>query len=87
MMKASTYTYPLTIILFSYRVLFPFCTFVCVPLCHRCDDYCAVIRSVVEIWKFMSRYHGNKVLMGDLNTEPHSHTIRYMGESFVPLSW
>ena len=34
------------------------------------------IRSVVEIWNFMSSYQGNKVLMGDMNTEPNSHTIR-----------
>ena len=52
--------------------------YVCVPLYQHHSDYCAIIRSVVEIIlrKFMSRYHGNKVLMGDLNTEPYSHTIR-----------
>ena len=34
-------------------------------------------RSVVEIWEFMQHYSGIKLLMGDMNAEPDSKTIRY----------
>ena len=33
-------------------------------------------RSVVEIWRYMSQFTGVKVLLGDMNAEPHSAPIR-----------
>ncbi|XP_019646331.1 PREDICTED: uncharacterized protein LOC109486861 [Branchiostoma belcheri] len=35
-------------------------------------------RSVVQIWEFMQRFSGPAVLVGDLNTEPHSKAIRFL---------
>ena len=34
-------------------------------------------RSVIEIGNFMKMHSGPKVLMGDMNAEPHSDSIRY----------
>ena len=32
---------------------------------------------MVEIWQYMQQFSGIKLLMGDLNAEPHSNAIRY----------
>ena len=37
---------------------------------------CGVFRSVVEVWRYMSRFTGYKLLLGDLNAEPDSSPIR-----------
>lgn len=42
--------------------------------------------SVVEIWKYMERFSGVKFLMGDLNAEPDSPTIRYQLHSISVLA-
>ena len=31
---------------------------------------------MVQIWQYMQEFSGIKLLMGDLNAEPHSNTIR-----------
>lgn len=41
-----------------------------------------ILRSAVEIWKFMSVFSGYKVLLGDLNAEPDSPAIRW-GEGAI----
>ena len=40
--------------------------------------YGCVVRSVVEIWQYMSQFTGEKLLVGDLNAEPYSTPIRYI---------
>jgi endonuclease/exonuclease/phosphatase family metal-dependent hydrolase len=35
-------------------------------------------KSVVELWKYMSRFSGYKLLVGDLNAEPDSPAIRFL---------
>ena len=34
------------------------------------------LRTVVEIWQYMQEYSGLKLLMGDLNAEPHERAMR-----------
>lgn len=50
--------------------------------CHSTKDFCMhhsfICRSVVQITKYMSQFSGVKLLLGDLNAEPHSNAIRYM---------
>ena len=36
-----------------------------------------LVRSVMQISKYMSQFSGVKLLMGDFNDEPHSNAIRY----------
>ena len=43
-------------------------------------------RCVVEIWQYMERFTGPKFLMGDLNAEPHSTPIRYLGRLLLITS-
>ena len=35
-----------------------------------------ICRSVVELWRYMSKFTGVKILLGDLNAEPQSTPIR-----------
>lgn len=44
----------------------------------QCMDtlYHCVCRSVVELWRYMSKFTGVKILLGDLNAEPQSTPIR-----------
>ena len=39
-----------------------------------------LVRSVMQISKYMSQFSGVKLLMGDFNDEPHSNAIRYVCE-------
>ncbi|XP_071793410.1 uncharacterized protein [Asterias amurensis] len=56
----------------------PYLGIVHVFVTHLSLSKAARDRSVVEIWKFMSRFNGPAVLLGDLNAEPQSNCIRFL---------
>lgn len=62
-------------LLFSNVLSFP--SQVHVFVTHLSLSEAARERTVVEIWRFMSRFTGSAVLLGDLNAEPQSKCIRY----------